>query len=923
MASKRHLKLNNFGGVNRAVSERDDTTFLKTCINFDTNTEAGKLVSRKGYTSKVDLAAANIDQIFEYRDEEWGKDVLLVYDKNATVGSRKIYVYTRTSGSGSSYAQQGSYDYGSVEFGDRLGFLAYRGGVRIGTGTGAANKALTGKYYDRTGDNAMFDGNIEFSGWFLHKQQWVQQADMFAGARAFEYDATRESFYILTTRGLEIRDSNLKIVRILEDVQAYQSAATTTATGGVALNGDTLVVCGKVPGSLNSKIMVYDIADNYSSSYSVTYTSTDEVYKVATDGTNIFAAAYVSSAYLIQRYTMALASATTIYTAGGSDKFVTGLSADSTATTGYCYCAENDGNDIHKFLKDGTTSYDTTKIATTTDAAGVKWYANNVYFIAGGDIKVTPDSLAGSITTKKTGTYNYDIILPAGVPYALESGLLHKFDNVTDFNTQAIYPGLCVVDNAGVLTKNSSNSYFYGISLIDVYGQESHLMTGFAFHATSRSLYIDIRADIGLYDEQGLTDVSASYDPTEESSVWNNLRQFKAIRIYRAYNADAQQANPTSNYRFLGEVEFTDSRWVEITANKRYQFVFFDNIPESDISSVTFEESAGLPETFKPYYVNWQHARQMGQFFYYGNFRANEFFPQRIIETPALAPDTAYLTDTNFADFGLGDGDGIQGLETSWNRLAIFKGEKTGIFNGLNQELVYQIGTNSPDSIVAWNNYVYFTYGSSIYRLNPSGFERISKPVDELLASETVTGTVAAVFKDKEKIWFLMPGNTSYLFNYALGTWDVYEINNGDDSHVFIATASDGNILTANSNDDKVYLQNSGTQDNGQNIALSFETNDLPLGGGFMNANIYRMFVTFTSAADLTIQLAYRNENGAKTVSKTFTLTTANLTRHRFLSGVYGQHCSFAMASYPSATEVRIDDLGIEYSVTADRLQNA
>lgn len=934
MAAKKYMKIGNFGGVNRAISERDNLVFLKSCINFDTNVEQGKLVSRAGYASKVDLAAANIDQIYEYRDEEWGKDVLLVYDKNATVGSRKLYLYTRTSGGGGTYAQQGTYDYGSVELGERLGFLTYRGGVRIGTGTGANNKALLGKYYNRTGDNAMFNGNISFSGWFLGKQQWVQEAHQLSGAGAIEYDSTRDKFYILTTRGLEIRDSNMRILRILDDVQAYTSAAATLAAGGVALSSDTLVVCGKVPGSLNSKIMVYNAADDYSTTASATYTSTDEVYRVATDGTNIFAAAFVSAAYIVQKYSMTLTGTATIYTASGSDKFVTGLSADSTATTGYCYCAENNGNEIHKFLKDGSTAYDTTKLATTDDPYGVRWYSSNVYFIGDGDIRVTADTLGGAITSKKTGEYANDLTLPGGVPYALGSFFMHKFDNTTDFDIEAVYPGICILRTSTPRDKSGSNSYFYGISLVDTYGQETHLMTGVAAHEDFPTLYVDIRADYGLYDEQGLTDVANSYDPAQKESVWNNLRQFKSVKIYRAYNSSAQAAEPDTNYRFLVEIPFSDSGvtektafsegWTEQTANKHYRYIYTDLVAEADISSVTYEESTGLPETFRPYYVNWQYAKQVGQFFYYANMRVDDLYQQRLIETPALSPDVVYLTDTNFADFGLGDGDEIQGLETSWNRLVVFKGEKSGTFSGLNQELVYQIGTNSPHSIVAWNNAIYFTYSKSIYAINPSGFSRISKPIDELLASEDLTTCVATVFKNKEKIWFLFPDSSSYLYNYELGTWDTYGINTDNDNHVFIITASDGNVLTANETDDKVFLQNTGTTDDGSSFLLWAETNDVPIGEGFYNAKLHRWFMTFTSSAAPTFTLSWRNENGSQSVSKSFPATTTNKTQVRFLNGVYGQHVSFLLNSFTPSGEVRIDEMGLEYSIgTKDRLQNA
>ncbi len=73
MADKGYIKFRDFGGVNKGISERDDMVFLEDCTNFDSNVERGKLVTRKGQVAKVDLAAANLAQIFEYRDEDWEK----------------------------------------------------------------------------------------------------------------------------------------------------------------------------------------------------------------------------------------------------------------------------------------------------------------------------------------------------------------------------------------------------------------------------------------------------------------------------------------------------------------------------------------------------------------------------------------------------------------------------------------------------------------------------------------------------------------------------------------------------------------------------------------------------------------------------------------------------------------------------------
>jgi len=168
-----------WGGINKAESQRGDLLFVEDSVNLDSNLEHGELVSRKGFTGILNVTTTNLNRCINYRDVEWDKDVLLTYNKDVTVANRRIWLYTKALGAGSTYTKQNEYAYGTIEMGD-VQFLQHHNTVRIGNGTGANNKALFAGYIDRTGDNGMFNNSdFDQSGFYLLKAQWVQQASTF------------------------------------------------------------------------------------------------------------------------------------------------------------------------------------------------------------------------------------------------------------------------------------------------------------------------------------------------------------------------------------------------------------------------------------------------------------------------------------------------------------------------------------------------------------------------------------------------------------------------------------------------------------------------------------------------------------------------------------------------------------------------
>lgn len=934
---KRYKKLAGWQGVNRAISKRDSEIHLNTLINMDSNIVEGMLISRKGSEIKQSSGATpNIDKFIQFRDEQWQKDVLLVYDKDATAADRKIYVYTRTINTDNSFAPHttASYSYGSLRFGDRISFLVHRNGARIGTGTAAANKAMFAGYINRevgSDHDAMFNDAISFSDFFLLKQQWVQQTSLVDHCAQIIYDSTRDKYYLLTTLGLEIRDSDFYVERILSDVTASPvgiSAAVDHYVGGLALSTDYLYAIGKIPDSNDTKLIRYDLTNDLNILTSVTFDwsgSGERGHCVTTNGTNVYITWFDGTDGHIREYGMDLTGAANRATSAGNG-FLLGITYDST----YVYACDRTNGTIIRMLIASPYTASTYTLAGLLD---IEHYNGNLYMIS---TTVTYELAAGDFGTPASHTAKYtdtdqtneSISFLSAIPWLGQRGRLINFDGVTNFNETGYVPTKVslATDTAQPLSTSPTDykgrTYFYAFSIIDIYGQESHLHQGgsYSFNGASGGspgAKLTIMVNI---DSENFAEMTApSTDPDEELSVWNEFRRMKKIRVYRAYNDEGNQPEPTTSYRFLSDIDINDPDWSEVAANVLYRITIEDKTTEANMSTVTYEESSGLPETFKPYYTNWQYGIKFEDRYYYGNVLASEGNAHEIIETPINSPDAAYEHDQNVDYFYTDDGDEIKGFAQVWNRLLVFKGNNTAIYNGLTKETTHNIGTSAPDSILIHNNVAYFIYGTGIYAMTPSGFERISEPVDELLAAESsLTGVSAVHFKQKQKLWFMVPNSKSYCFNYNKNTFDVYDITTGSRVPVFIGRGLDDTIFTTDSYDNMIRKENVGYVDGlaGNPIQIKMITNDIALGDGYLDTTLTRLFLTASSTDTLPVIVYWRNRNGVNNTTKTFAASSALATLKFYLSSVWGQYVRFDITKNITA-EVRIDSIGFEFIADA------
>ncbi len=914
--SKKYSEWRNYGGVNTAVDEREGENFLASGTqNFDSNMIEGALVSRKGYASRLDTVVTDLENFFVYRDEEWNKDVLLAYDKDSTEANRRLWLYTKTLGAAGNFTKIAEYSYGSLRFGDRISFLLHRNGVRIGTGTGTTNKALFAGYIDRSiaSGRAMFNDAIEFADFFVTKQQWVQQPSLVNHGKIV-YDSTREKYYVLSTAGLEIRDSDFYIERVLNDVVTERVAAGAAHyySGGLALTGNSLYVIGQAPGG-DYELILYDLSDNFVIDASSALTGKTG-YSVATNGTLVWITTHDGADGLVEEYSMDLSSSATRYTGAGDT--LQGITYDST----YVYVCDKTNGDIVRMLI--AAPYTTATFATGVTPIDIAHYNGNLYFTTTTIVYETATSTFNAKTAKYTDTNqtNEFISFVSAIPYLSQrSGRIVYFDGVTNFNEAGYIPTKLAIGSTN--STSTSDTFFYALSVVDIYGQESHLMRGCAVHGNSPAPNVNLVISVNVDSENFAEMTSPSTDPDQAVSVWNEFRRIQKIRVYRAYNEASQASEPTTDYLFLREIDINDVNWSEVTANSLYTLTFYDGVSQSDISSVTYEESSGLPADLKPYYTNWQYATEFAGRFYYGNMRTDDLYLQQIIESEPNAPDTIYQHDENITLFFPRDGDEIKGFAESWNRLIVFKGLICGIFDGLNLEKIYEVGLQSPDSIVTWNNQVFFLFNNGFYQLTPSGFNRISLPVRTILESESAADLAAIAgtfFDQKEKVWWVAPGSRSYLYNVKKDAWDIYDLNHSPTIEIeFITKGIDGLIFTGSAGG-QVYEQNTTTQDAGTDIAVTLVTHKKEVGDGYLDAIFHRFFMThkYTGAGgDATASFQYQNGTGD------YSITSISLDQHttlksdfQFLNGAWGQIASVTVAGNIDA-ELQVNALGVEYSI--------
>lgn len=911
------FKIEKWRGINTHLSSRSNPEYLEDMNNLMVDDESGELVSRKGYEAKLDTKVTILDKFIIYQDEAWGKDVLVAFN-NVSAGSRNIWVYTRTIDTDNQFVKLGEYDYGSSTF-SSAEFLQTQNSLRIGTGTVSTDKALFASYLSQE----MFN-NADFtnSDFYLLKQQWVQQANQINYGGRIEWDASRERFYVLTTRGVEIKDSDFHTVRILEGVVTFYDQINLITTlesnqiGNCCFQGDTLYACGRRQDSDDYGILMWDISSDYKlSSTSITRTAAAGViHHICCDSSNVYECWQdkAGTGYITE-YTTSLGGAANRATLNDC---IYGIALDST----YVFVIDKK-NTAEKLVRMHRTTHATTNYSHGKGSAGVvgqmhsdgtflHWTHGANYYTT--TISTFANALAGS--SSYTGDNIFAVSLQNSLYYfTYDSGIIEE--RSTGILTTNIYPGKVNLQiNSLFLSRpTSKETYFYGVSVVDHLGQESHLMYGGSHPEGigAVGLVVNFMAESEKYSELS----SPTQDPADNNSIWGMYRRIKKIKIYRAFAPANDAAYPTTNYTFLTEIDIDDARWVVNNpsgTNYDYaEFTYLDNTAQSDISSVTYEESSGLQETFKPYYTNWKHAANSNNQFYYGNVYTDDEYISQIIQTGYNQPDVLYQLPTNIEIFSANDGTGISAFASIYNRLWIFKESKVGLYNGLVQEYIYDIGTTAPGSVVTYNNVVYFISNNGIYALSPDGYERISLPIDDLLASESsVDSSSATYYKRRNQLWFHAGSYVVYVLNLNSNTWEKYTFTS-DNSGNNLQVIYNGDIYADSGA--WVFKHDTTTMDDGAaNIVVSFTTKDIPLGAELEEIEIDELFTTYLYNGSFNLNLKVLNDNGLDSSNVSLAANASNMTTFRKFIEKYGQSIRFGLTEGTSS-EFKLRSIGVSY----------
>lgn len=933
------FKMDNWLGVSKAVSKRGNARYLEDAKNFDTNLEVGELVSRKGYASRTDVTIDSLDIVHNYRDAEWGKDVLLAYEKDGTTANRRLWLFTKTLGASGNYSKVSEHSYGTVELGNNLHFLQHRNTVRVGTGTGANNKALFAGYIDRTGDNGMFDtGQFDQANFYLLKSQWVEQATQFNGLVKVVWDSVNSVYYCLTFRGVEIRDAGWNLTRVLNDVTSWAIDDTTDdpiVIGDLDITTLKLVAVGKVPNSTDTKIVIYDLLNDYDIVVTSTKSSPEFFHHCAIEGSTLWITyddgtdGHIAETGLVSPLVI-----TDRYGAGVGDQNLYGLTTDGT----YVYVMDNDNQRIIRMEDSG--AYGTTMYAHGVASSFTNY---DIYHSGGKLFWLVSDNTTAEIYETATATFNakslkddWDgsntlgltcsgIASVNSVPMVFSPrGVLKKYDDETNWNDDGFVPGKAFINAVWVegSSHSSNKTYFYGFSFVDIYGQESHLMSGGSIRADIADkikLTVYLNAESELYQE--LT--SPSQDPASDPSIWGMYRRIKKVNLWRAESSTVDAKEPSTEYTYLDSIEIDSSKWTLLnpsgTNYLNAYYVYVDSI--SDISSVTFEETTGIPENFKPYYTNWQYAIEHLGRYYFGNVRTDDLYEYQFIQSEINAPDMNWQTSTNIELFYPGDGDEIKGFGTAWNRLVVFKGEKCAIYSELTREQVFGIGLQSPRSVLAYNNQVFFLSKNGFYVLTPSGYKRISQHIDADLENEVTIGSdlskvSVALFEEKFKIWWHVSGSKSYLLNLNIkdNSWNVYDLNHALQSitNTYIIQGIDGKILATSDGNGKVYEQNTGFQDDGNDIDISLETKRLETAGGMFDDDYIHIFLAYSSPSSFTLVFYQINDTETVTTNVTNVPSQTFLRTEKLNISGWGQAIYYSFSTSINTSQFSLKDISVE-----------
>ncbi|KKL66300.1 hypothetical protein LCGC14_2146370, partial [marine sediment metagenome] len=328
---------------------------------------------------------------------------------------------------------------------------------------------------------------------------------------------------------------------------------------------------------------------------------------------------------------------------------------------------------------------------------------------------------------------------------------------VTSANT--LYPGLVSINFKAIASGGSldTGTYFYKISLIDTDGQEYVLSDHIVINNTAASKQIQVTV-------------------IAHTDFLNDLYRVEYINIYRAWNTDDDANVPSTDYKFLKQIDINSEEWVsDKTDQELYYFDYTDNTTEATISTVTFLENSGIGDTVKPRFVNGKFFVYLNNKLHLANFHHDDDdYPNRIIMSPDDQPDNIAFYD--YYDYDIGDGEEIKGISTSYGRSVVFKVRKFRTFFDGSPERDFVPGLSSDNGFTKINEEIYFVSNQGLHKFDGGKVVNLHYPVIKLFRTAIGAETDAAVFyvEHLDRVVFSIKASSTFIYNIKYGTWTRY-----------------------------------------------------------------------------------------------------------------------------------------------------
>ena len=754
--------IDKFMGLRQDIDYPDlKLNYCHVLQNIDVDDPVGVMRVRDGHGNKYDDTLGNypftsLVSTYEYRFEVSSETVLIVND-NGTL---------KTMTDGGNPASLTLPTGATLESGFHNKYLGFKDHVLISAGNGATDYMLWYGYVDREADDdkGLFGNVEEFTGYKLLKSQLICPNGTFSNI----YDTVHlldgsKHYYYLSFEGskyIEKRDSDFHLVsRFSIRPSGLSSIPADNANVALCKDSSGYIYAAYEYSTASIAIVKID-PSGWVMLALKTYTSGGHlVGGICTDGTMVYVAIKDASGGSLKELNVADLTENANVTIDD----MLDVDCDNTASTGWVYVLK--AAEVTRREKSGgggsfgdvshTNSDYLLMKRILLDTANSKLLVSS--FTGDGHVyDLDPDNL-----TEDNDYENIDE--PQGfinVEGSNWRGISTKYGTVEHItSTPTLYPGLVSINFKSIASGGSldTGTYFYKISLIDIDGQEYTLSDPIVVNNTAASKQIRVTV-------------------IAHTDFLNDLYRVEYINIYRAWATGDDAEFPSTDYKFLKQIDINSAEWVsDKTDNEVYYFDYLDNTTEATVSTVTFLENSGIGDTVKPRHVNGKYFDYIGNKLHLANFSHDgETYRNRIIRSPDDQPDNIAFYD--YYDYDVGDGEEIKGITNSYGRSVVFKNRKFRTFFNASPERDFVPGLSSDNGFTKVNEEIYFVSNQGLHKFDGGKVINLHYPVIKLFRIAIGAETDAAVFyvEHLDRVVFSIKAASTFIYNIKYGTWSRY-----------------------------------------------------------------------------------------------------------------------------------------------------